>query len=279
MTKHRKKTARSSTTTSQLPEAGVLTKKLRQLSIDQLIEIVEKFLARLDEKQQLEFMNFLPSVSSDDLESRLPYSRDEDFLEAIEDFCERVRNEEFVEYGAGYDPEEGEYHGFGDDSWIEEMDELFETAEIYFLARHYRTVEKAYQLLFGCLEIESEEDGYYFTTSGPQAALDTDLMKARKRYFESLCHLYTGEALAEKIINGLAEYRYIGEKPPDLKELFPEGGEVIQLLEEALIKMPSRDNPDTILTALDHPAELLRQIYTHFRSLEELGAELKKLGL
>ncbi len=129
--------------TSRPPEVGALKEQLRQLSVDQLVEIVEKFLARLGEKERLEFMNLLPSVCSEDLERQLPYRRDEDFLEAIEDFCERVRNEEFVEYGAGYDPDEGEYHGFGDDSWIEEMDALFEAAELYFLARRYGIAEKA----------------------------------------------------------------------------------------------------------------------------------------
>jgi hypothetical protein len=278
MGKLRKKTTRPGMTTSRPPEVGALKEQLRQLSIDQLVEIIEKFLARLGEKERLEFMNLLPSVCSEDLERQLPYRRDEDFLEAIEDFCERVRNEEFVEYGAGYDPDEGEYHGFGDDSWIEEMDALFEAAELYFLARRYGIAEKAYQLLFACLEIESEEGGYYFTTSDPQGALSTDLIKARKHYFESLCRLYRGETLAGTIIEGLGEYYYIGKKPPNLQELFPEGGEVIRLLEEALIKRPSRDDAGTVLTALDHPAELLRQIYTDFRSLEELDRFARQYG-
>jgi hypothetical protein len=278
MGKLRKKTTRPGMTTSRPPEVGALKEQLRQLSIDQLVEIIEKFLARLGEKERLEFMNLLPSVCSEDLERQLPYRRDEDFLEAIEDFCERVRNEEFVEYGAGYDPDEGEYHGFDDDSWIEEMDALFEAAELYFLARRYGIAEKAYQLLFACLEIESEEGGYYFTTSDPQGALSTDLIKARKHYFESLCRLYRGETLAGTIIEGLGEYYYIGKKPPNLQELFPEGGEVIRLLEEALIKRPSRDDAGTVLTALDHPAELLRQIYTDFRSLEELDRFARQYG-
>ncbi|MCI0418175.1 MAG: hypothetical protein L0312_02960, partial [Acidobacteria bacterium] len=85
-------------------------------------------------------------------------------------------------------------------------------------------------------------------------------------------------ALAQRIIEGLGEYRYIGKTLPDVKELFPEGGEVIELLEEALIEMPSRDDPGTILAALGHPAELLRQIYTHFRSLEALDRFARQYG-
>ena len=275
--KQRKKTTHSATTAGHSPEAGGLKEQLKQLSIDQLAEIAEKFLARLDQKQQWEFKKLLPPVRFEDPESHIPYERDEDFLKEIKDFCERVRNEEFVEYGAGYDSDEREYHGFGDDSWIEEMDALFEAAEIYFLARHYETVEKAYRLLFGCLEIQSREGGFYFTTSDPQAALSTDVLKARKRYFESLGHLYTGETLAEKIIDGLGEYRYIGEKPPDVKQLFPDGGPVIELLEAALIKRSSHDKPDTSVTRaidrdscaaqypemarrLDQPSEFIKQL-------------------
>jgi predicted XRE-type DNA-binding protein len=82
--------------------------------------------------------------------------------------------------------------------------------------------------------------------------------------------------LAQKIIEGLGEYRYIGKKPPDLKELFPEGGELIQLLEAELVKMPSRDDPHFTLPG--RPAELLRQIYTHFRNLEELDRFAQQSG-
>jgi hypothetical protein len=81
MGKPRKKTTRPGMTTSHPPEVGALKEQLRQLSIDQFVEIVEKFLARLGEKERLEFMNFLPSVHSQDLERQLPYHRDEDFLE------------------------------------------------------------------------------------------------------------------------------------------------------------------------------------------------------
>src|SRR5438874_4678640 len=100
MARHRKKTRRSGTAANRPPEAGALKEQLRQLPVDQLVEIVEQFLARLSEKERLEFLNLLPTVRAGDLESQLPYSSDEDFLEAIEDFCERVCNEEFVEYGA-----------------------------------------------------------------------------------------------------------------------------------------------------------------------------------
>lgn len=273
MAKRRKKTTRSGLkkATPRPPQAGELKEQLQELSAEQLVDIVTAFFDGLDEKHRLEFMNLLPSVQTEDMESELPYDDDE-FLDIIEDFCERVRNEEFVEYGAGYDPEEGEYHGFGDDSWIDEMDELFEETEIYFLARHYNTVEKASQLLFECLGIE----GFCFTTSDPQGALSSDLIEARKLYFQSLCHLYSGEELAENIIAGIGEYQYIGKEHLNLGSLFAEYPQIIQLLEESLIKRPSTDRAD--FSFLDLPAELLKQIYEQFRSLAELDQFAQQHG-
>ncbi|MGH9766590.1 MAG: hypothetical protein ACREAB_04075 [Blastocatellia bacterium] len=271
MAKHRKKADPSG---SQSSKAGDLKEQLKRLPSDQLVEIVEKFLALLGEKQRLEFLNLLPSVKSEDLEAHLPYYDDDDFIAEVGDFFERLRNEEFIEYGVGYDPEERAHHGYGDDSWIEEMDRLFEMTELYFLARRYDTAEQAYQTLFECFDIE----GYCFTTSDPQAALKADLTKARRHYFESLRRLYSGSEMAEKIIEGFGQYRYIGKKPPQLQELFPEDSEVIRLLEATLIKEPSRDEAGAILTALDLTAEMLRQIYTRFRSLEELDRFAETYG-
>jgi hypothetical protein len=142
MGKHRKRPARSVKVTSRPAKAGNLKEQLKHLSSDQFVEIVEKFLGQLDKKQRLEFLNLLPSVKSQDLEVHLPYDSDEGFLAEIEDFCERVRSEEFVEYGAGYDPEEGAHHGFGDDSRIGEMDELFEMVELFTFAEIMRRVNR-----------------------------------------------------------------------------------------------------------------------------------------
>lgn len=278
MIKRGKKAARSGKGAGGQSRAGNLKEQLSRLPSDRLVEIVEEFLARLSEKQRLEFMNLLPSVKSQDLEIHLPYRSDEDFLAEIEDFIERVCGEEFVEYGVGYDPEEGAHRGYGDDSWIKEMDGLFETAELYFLAHRYKIVEEAYQSLFECLEIQSREDGFYFTTSNPQAALKTDLIRARQNYFDALRRIYEGGELAEKIIEGFAEYSYIGKESPEVQELFPEGGEVIDLLEASLLNRPSHDDDRTILSALDLTAEMLRQIYTHFRSLEDLDRFAETYG-
>src|SRR5262249_55979542 len=62
------------------------------------------------------------------------------------------------------------------------------------------------------------------------------------------------------------------------QELFPEGGEVIDLLEAALLKQSSQDDDRTILSALDLTAEMLCQIYTHFRSLKELDSFAGRYG-
>jgi hypothetical protein len=106
-----RKTARVSPSPTAIPPAGAesLREQLGRLSADQLAEIVERFLAGLSDKQRLEFMNLLPSTRPADLESKLPHDDDTELLEAIKEFCDRVRSGEYVQYGAGYDPQEREY--------------------------------------------------------------------------------------------------------------------------------------------------------------------------
>jgi len=72
MTKHRKKAPRSGRVSGGQPGAGNLKEQLRRLPSDQLIEILEKFLSRLGQKQRLEFLNLLPSVESLTLEASSP---------------------------------------------------------------------------------------------------------------------------------------------------------------------------------------------------------------
>jgi integrase len=52
-----------------------------------------------------------------------------------------------------------------------------------------------------------------FTISTPQTTLSVDLVKARQRYFDTLRRVYIGSELAEKIIEGIREYRYTANPP------------------------------------------------------------------
>ncbi len=44
----------------------------------------------------------------------------------------------YVEYGVGYDPDYGSHRGYGDDSWIEEMDGLFAATTSLFRAGQFQ---------------------------------------------------------------------------------------------------------------------------------------------
>jgi hypothetical protein len=59
-----------------------------------------------------------------------------------------------------------------------------------FLAHHYVTFKRAYQLLLDGLMVRSRDGGFYLTTADPQGALKTDLIKVRQHYFKALWHLF-----------------------------------------------------------------------------------------
>jgi hypothetical protein len=65
--------------------------------------------------------------------------------------------------------EYGDYRGFGDDGWIDEMDDLFAATSSFFRAGKWRAVVKAYLALFAIFELN--QDGFHFTRPNPAAAL------------------------------------------------------------------------------------------------------------
>jgi|GEM_PF-2763099 hypothetical protein len=67
-----------------------------------------------------------------------------ELLERIQKLYDALANDEYAEYEAGYDPDYSEYRGFGDDSWIDEMDSLFAAATALYRAENYRDAAIVY---------------------------------------------------------------------------------------------------------------------------------------
>ncbi len=55
------------------------------------------------------------------------------------------------------------YRGFGDDSWIDEMDKLFAAATSLYRAGQFKAASEAYLALFGVFDLA--EDGFHTSWS------------------------------------------------------------------------------------------------------------------
>ncbi len=249
----------------RLATADALKPRLAQMSLDEIAALLEWHLEGLEEEDdRLAFLRRLPPARAQRAAGALPYAEDAQFLAEVEEFCGRIENEEFVQY-TEYDPDEREYHGFGDDSWIEEMDALFDAAASYVSAGRYDTAIAAYHALFDCLTLQGE-GGYYFTSSRPASVLRTDTMGAYALYCRALCHALPGPEAAERMLDEMGDHEHALPGEFDLNRLFPEGGEITRHLEEALLHWEQGEHQGFC----PPPRQLLRQIYAYFRSAEEM---------
>ena len=155
--------------------------QLRHFTHEEIVALVRDFLTGLDEKQQICFLNLVAQGPRPLAAEAMGLDDAEGLLDEIQFLHDAIANDVYVEYGAGYDPEYNEYRGFGDDSWIGEMDDLFAAATSFFRAGQFKAAADAYVALFGIFDLG--EDGFHFTRPNPATALHTDVDAMKENLF------------------------------------------------------------------------------------------------
>ena len=132
--------------------------QLRHYTLGEIIALVCDFVGELDQEQQLRFRDLVAQGPRPLVAEAMGLDDIEDLLDEIQFLRDAIANDVYVEYGAGYDAEYGEYRGFGDDSWIDEMDALFGVATSLFRAGQFKAAADAYIALFGIFDLCRAED-------------------------------------------------------------------------------------------------------------------------
>lgn len=122
--------------------------KLSRFSHEELLHLILSWADKVPASKRQEFVS----------EIMLPGQRklvEETLLDEIEAFANRVENGEYCD-GWGWDEEIREERDWGDESWADEMDELFLRARTLLLQGEHRLAEEAYTQLFGILDMGQE---------------------------------------------------------------------------------------------------------------------------
>jgi len=82
------------------------------------------------------------------------------------------------------DDEYGEERAWGDDSWVEEIDSLFDRIDEFYEAGDYALARKAYEKLFE-IYLAGNEDGR-FSGHDPDEMIETDLEETGLKYLRSI---------------------------------------------------------------------------------------------
>lgn len=264
--------------------------RLQHYNRDELLALIWDFLTERDEDDLAAFLALMRQKSRPALVETLELEDDNELLNSIQELYDALANDQYVEYGSGYDPDYGEYRGFGDDSWIDEMDNLFAAATSLFRAGNYRAAAASYIALFDIFRLA--EDGYHFTRPEPAAALKTDLAVIKRQLFIALGTLDPDPAalvpaadddeelgVDRTLINLSAElYFYGGQRFAllDAWERYPDWMRGLEAYLREVCRQPAHQDQQVVL--LSHPAELLRELARRSYGLAEHEALCREIG-
>lgn len=264
--------------------------RLQHYNRDELLALIWDFLVERDQEDLADFLDLMRQKSRPVAEAAPELADETELLGRIQELHDALANDEYVEYGSGYDPDYGEHRGFGDDSWIDEMDSLFAAATSLYRVGNYRGAASAYIALFDIFRLA--EDGFHFTRPEPVTALQTDLAVIKRQLFTALGTL---DPDPEALVPAASDEDEDGEDRTLLElssELYFYGGNRYTLLDtwelhpdwmpglEAhlleLCRQPGIQDQQGVF--LSHAAELLRELARRTFGLTEREALCRAIG-
>lgn len=130
---------------------------------------------------------------------------DDELLEDIDDLMERVEDGSFCD-GWGWDHEIHDSRDWGDESWVEEVDDFFSRARTSIEKGDYKVGRDAYSKIFDILDM-AEEPGH-LPGQEPWEMVKTDHDEARALYFRAI---YLSAPLInrpQELFEGMQRFNY-----------------------------------------------------------------------
>lgn len=142
---------------------------------------------------------------------------DDTLLSEIDDFVKHIEDGKYST-GWGWDDEIHDEREWGDESWVEEVDELFDSAGELFLSGDMKLASLAYGKLLKAFHL-SEEPGHFPGQLPATEMVETDMDEARIRYLRALYEITHKEERAKVIFDEIKDLKYIGSSDFDLRSI------------------------------------------------------------
>jgi tetratricopeptide (TPR) repeat protein len=249
--------------------------RLRHYTLDEAIALFGDFLAELDDRQQVRLLELVTRGPRPLVAEALGLDDGEDLLGRIKTLHDDIANDVYVQDGVGCDPEYHAHRGFGDDSWIDELDDLFAAADSLFRAGHFAVAVEAFRALFAIFHLG--EDGFHFTCPNPAGALRSDLDTVKEHLFVAIGR--SNPDAAGAAIEVSDETRYDGSRRHALLDAWAGRSDLMAALEAALIERASQPlSQGRHALLLSHPSELLREFYRRYRTTTDYALLCRQVG-
>jgi len=191
--------------------------RLAELSHEDLRDMIIAWAKKTTPAQRMEFLYSLaPPPSKKDVPEP-----DEEFLEEINAFSERVQNGDYCD-GWGWDDAIRDERDWGDESWAEEADDFFARAREALLDGLYEMAKNAYHELFDILEM-GQEPGHLPGHPDLKQMLATDLAEECVCFLRAVYLTAPTEDRPEKLLEAMNEYGYFADSRLNLQEIVEAG--------------------------------------------------------
>lgn len=237
-----------------------LGRKLGSLSKDELSRILLAHGKTVKSSERRAFLALFDAPPPAEVRKNDPED-DKTLLEDIRAFIADLENGKYYE-GTGFDEETRDYRSYGDESWVDEMDELFARAEAAFLIGKRKAAADAYGLLLHAFEL-GEEDGHFCGATYPDEMVATDITEAKARYLRALFETIPASQRPKRILEEMCALRYRGQSEEGITVIIE--ADVAPPLEwgaflNAWIELLRNQDPDeTGLIELEMSRRLLRE--------------------
>lgn len=186
-----------------------LDARLEKFSHDELKEIIRNHAMNLPPRERGEYLDRFvrPEKPRGQKKHKRPTMSEGEFLlREIGAFGERTENYEYTN-GWGWDDEYGEERAWGDDSWVAEIDSLFERINDFYEAGDYALAVKAYEKLFE-IYLGGNEEGR-FSGHDQDEMLETDLEEAGLKYLRCIYMSEKPLSRPEALLRGISGLSYL----------------------------------------------------------------------
>jgi len=186
-----------------------LNARLEKFTHAELKEIIRSHAMDLPARERGEYLDrfVLPEKSKGKGTSGKARMTDgELLLQEIEAFGSRAANYEYTS-GWGWDNEYGEERALGDDSWVAEIDALFEQINNFYEAGDYSLARKAYEKLLE-IYLEGSEEGH-FSGHDQDEMMETDLEETGLKYLRSIYLSEKPSSRPAALFSGITKISYL----------------------------------------------------------------------